>query len=109
MGAKRVRWAPGCASPEYYEAVAKAEEIETLSMLNMARFYLPTLKAIAEGEEIEISRRSNGQPSPLPSLKVLRKYGLVKISRKPFQTVFVSITSKGKAVYETLIQNPIPV
>ena len=109
MGAKRPRWVPGCGDPDYYEAVAEAKELETKSMLNMAWFYLPTLKAIAEGEEIEISRRSNGQPAPMPSLKVLRKYGLVKITRRPFQTDFISITSKGKAVYETLIQNPIPV
>ena len=107
MGAKRVRWAPGCGDPGYYEAVAEAKELDSLSMLNMAWFYLDTLKDILAGV-YTVPVRSTGKYSSGHPAKVLKKYGLVESKSRPFGSVRWILTDKGKAVYSELIQSPIP-
>ena len=91
----------------YYEDLAKAKEAERRSMLNMAWFYLDTLKDILAGV-YKVPVRANGKYVSGHSALVLKRYGLVESKSRPFGSVRWILTDKGKAVYSKLIQSPIP-
>ena len=107
--AKRPRWTPGGGDPSYYAAIAKAKELEAVSMLNMAYFYLPTLKAIAEGEGNRMTRKENGELLSYMATVKLKKYGLIGFLKgRPTVRSSWILTNKGKEIYSKLIQSPIP-
>ena len=104
MGAKR-RYV---GQSGYYEDLAKAKEAERRSMLNMAWFYLDTLKDIVAGV-YKVPVGANGKyVSGHPAL-VLKKYGLVSLASVGRPRIsYWGLTDKGKEIYSKLIQSPIP-